>query len=339
MFEWQRHSQDSREVAQYTALLEFLDFQVHASENSQHETNRRRQIGFPEKMSTKLSYCITWTSPISVGFVKRVSIPYTHAKSWGHCHKSKWWQFSRSTGIELTASSQDSLSSNVLVAESAGYVKSLIIPGSILLKKGLKQTKEVSPSKQRPGTVTYHSDLGGRHPVVLTTYQVHIVSADSSTTKARALFDSASSTLLITESLAECLHLQHRRYSMQVGSISGSATRLFSCRMVDLNISNHHGDTLAVEVVVLLKVSSNLPPCLVPFNCKWKHLSNIRMAAPDFGIPGCVDLLLGADVFSHTMLHGWRFGPLGSPSTFKTCFCWVLIGATHTNSHSNWLNR
>ena len=42
--------------------------------------------------------------------------------------------------------------------------------------------------KQTPGTVTHHSQLGGCHPVELTTCQVQIVSADGSTTKARALF-------------------------------------------------------------------------------------------------------------------------------------------------------
>ena len=122
---------------------------------------------------------------------------------------------------------------------------------------------------------------------------------------------------------------------MKVGVIGGSATQLSSRGMVDLNILNGRGKTMAVEAVVLPQVTTNLPSCLVPFNHKWKHLSNIRLADPDFGTPGSVDLLLGADVFSRTMLHGRRFGPSGSPSAFKTCFGWVLVGDTHTSSHSN----
>ena len=50
-----------------------------------------------------------------------------------------------------------------------------------------------------PGTVTHHWDLGGGHPVVHTMCQVQILNAEGSTTKARALLDSASSTSFITE--------------------------------------------------------------------------------------------------------------------------------------------
>ena len=202
-------------------------------------------------------------------------------------------------------------------------------------KEAPKLAKVVSPSKQRPGTVTYHSQSGGRQPVVLTMCQVRIVSADGSMTKARALLDSASSTLFITESLAQRLHLQRRRHSMKVGGISGSATQLSSRGMVDLNILNGRGKTMTVEVVVLPQVTTDLPFCSVPFNHKWKYLSNIRLADPDFDTPGSVDQLLGADVFSRTMFHSRRFGPSGSPSAFKTCFGWVLVGDTHTSSHSN----
>ena len=57
MFEWQRHSQDSREVHHYTALLEFLDLRAHASENSISDTNQKCQAAaFPEKPTMKLSY-------------------------------------------------------------------------------------------------------------------------------------------------------------------------------------------------------------------------------------------------------------------------------------------
>ena len=202
-------------------------------------------------------------------------------------------------------------------------------------KEARKQTKRVSPSNQMPGAVTHHSDLGGCHPVVLTPCQVQIVSADSTTTKARALLDLASSTSFVTESLAQCLHLRRRHHSIKVGGIDGSTTRLSSRGMVDLNISNHCGKTLAVEVVVLPKVTTNLASCPVQLNRRRKHLSNIRLANPNFGNPGSVDLFLVADVFSRAMFHSWRLGPSGSPSAFKTCFSWVFVGATHTSSHSN----
>ena len=65
---------------------------------------------------------------------------------------------------------------------------------------------------------------------------------------------------------------------------------------------------------MLLKATTNLPSCPSPFNRSGKHLPNIRLADPDFGTPGSVDLLLGAVVFIRPMLHGQRFGSSGSPS-------------------------
>ena len=81
--------------------------------------------------------------------------------------------------------------------------------------------------------------------------------------------------------------------------------------MVDLNKVNGRGKSMAVPSLVLPQVTTDLPSRSVLFNHKWKHLSNIRPADPDFATPGSVYLLLGADVFGSTMLHARRFGPLG----------------------------
>ena len=56
MFEWQRHSHDSRVAPPYMDLLNFLDLRPRASENSIGHTNRRRQRAPPEKTFTKQSY-------------------------------------------------------------------------------------------------------------------------------------------------------------------------------------------------------------------------------------------------------------------------------------------
>ena len=56
---------------------------------------------------------------------------------------------------------------------------------------------------------------------------------------------------------------------------------------------------------------------------------NISLADLDFGTPGNVNFLLGADIFSCSVLHGRRFGPSGRPSAYKTCFEWVFTGVVH----------
>ena len=57
----------------------------------------------------------------------------------------------------------------------------------------------------------------------------------------------------------------------------------------------------------------------------------MKLADPDFGRPGRIDILLGIDVYTDVLLHGRRSGPPGSPIAFETMFGWVLAG--RTNSH------
>ena len=56
-----------------------------------------------------------------------------------------------------------------------------------------------------------------------------------------------------------------------------------------------------------------------------EHLPNLTFADPEFGVPDRVDILLRVDVFSHTVLHSWRFVPSESPMAIKTTFGWVLV--------------
>ena len=42
---------------------------------------------------------------------------------------------------------------------------------------------------------------------------------------------------------------------------------------------------MAVEAVVLHKVTTNVPSTSVLFDDNWKHLSNLQLVDPDFGTP------------------------------------------------------
>ena len=55
-------------------------------------------------------------------------------------------------------------------------------------------------------------------------------------------------------------------------------------------------------------------------------LLNRTLVNPDYGIPARIDILLGGNIFSKTVLHGWPFSPTGAPSASNTCFGWVQNG-------------
>ena len=86
------------------------------------------------------------------------------------------------------------------------------------------------------------------------------------------------------------------------------------------------GKQIEVEASVLPRVTADLPTISVSPVSQWNQLSGLDLADPDYGTPARVDILLGGKVFSRAILHGWRFGPTGAPSAFKTCFGWVLNG-------------
>ena len=105
--------------------------------------------------------------------------------------------------------------------------------------------------------------------------------------------------------------------------------------LVDIEVTDVReiGKVHAVQALVLTKITSSTPACPVSEQRNWTHLTGLSLADPDFGTPGSVDLLLGADTFSRVVLHGRWFGPTGTPSAFNTQFGWVLTGSVGHNNH------
>ena len=121
-----------------------------------------------------------------------------------------------------------------------------------------------------------------------------------------------------------------------VACLGGDTPQVRPNGMVDIQVTDRTQlqKFHSVEALILPKILSDIPAKPVWPQHNWKHLEGISLADPDCGTPKAVDLLLGADVFSRVVLHGWRFGPSGSPLAFKTQFGWVLAGTTGC-SHQN----
>ena len=87
----------------------------------------------------------------------------------------------------------------------------------------------------------------------------------------------------------------------------------------------------SISAIVIPRVTRNLPISSVPFHSSWNHLKGLQLADPTFGNPSAIDLLLGVDVFTNTLLNGRRSGPPGSPTALQTKFGWVLAGDADTS--------
>lgn len=114
----------------------------------------------------------------------------------------------------------------------------------------------------------------------------------------------------------------------QVSGVGGVSQQSTTQSIVNVSVSSIWGPSqvFELEAFVLPKITCDLPLRPVSLDANWHHLSGVKLADPDFGTPGCIDLLIGADLFSSVVLNGRRQGPRGTPSAFETAFGWVLSG-------------
>ena len=68
-------------------------------------------------------------------------------------------------------------------------------------------------------------------------------------------------------------------------------------------------EKIGVEAYMLKKVTKDLPMHPIPLALKWDHISYLELADPEFRTPACIDLLLGAEVFTSGLRDGWRTRP------------------------------
>ena len=59
-----------------------------------------------------------------------------------------------------------------------------------------------------------------------------------------------------------------------------------------------------LDVLVLPKVTTDMPASPVDSITQWKHLTGMDLADLEFGTPGSVNVLLGADYYGEKLLHG-----------------------------------
>ena len=160
------------------------------------------------------------------------------------------------------------------------------------------------------------------------TCQVMVECPNGSFTKIRALLDSGSSASFISERVVQSLRLQRIKQGVSVSGIGGSPLEMKINTVTTFKLHPVVGKKGSIDVTALVvpRVTSDLPTTSIPFDRKWKHLHNLRLADPDFNLPARIDVLLGIEVFTEVLLNGRRRGLPGTPVAMETVFGWVLSG-------------
>lgn len=154
---------------------------------------------------------------------------------------------------------------------------------------------------------------------------VKVVGPNQSLVMVRAFLDMGSQMSCVTESLVQ--HLELRRRPLNGGCTGIGNTPVNLHGMVKLSILSWDGShAFSVNAAIIKRVTRDLPTVAVDAT-KWPHLSTIQLADPDYGTPGPISILLGAEIMGSLMENGFINGNLDSPHAMRTKLGWILFGS------------
>ena len=349
MFEWQRHSHSSADVPDYQELLEFVNLRAQALEAAVSDTSRKpvksdhtgRKPSTPiasnaGSADTNAAMCVACKAEKHPLFV------CSHFKSLSHADKTSLLKSNSVCFNCLRPGHQvkgcKSLHKCRVCQKPHHTLLHIEAKGGTPPPTSANNFAPTVPSSLNPTTpgpvpapISSNTTMGIQSDVLIMTCRVLAESSDGSAVEARAILDSGSSASFVSERLAQCLNLRRSHQNTRITGVAGFV-RNSSQPIASLQIASLHrpGAKFTVTAVVVPCVTSDLPLQPISFDHKWNHLSNLRLADPNFGLPGRIDLLLGVDIFAEVILHGRRQGPQGSPVAIETQLGWVLAGSTNS---------
>ncbi|XP_022913108.2 uncharacterized protein [Onthophagus taurus] len=141
------------------------------------------------------------------------------------------------------------------------------------------------------------------------------------------LLDSGSMSNFITDACAYRLGLSRQRSSIPIEGISGLSSTcskgIVQCHIKPRGLVDPVFD---FDAMVLVKICSNQPQMVLDVS-KWQHLRGLHLADDSCGVPGPIDILIGAELLPYIMKTDRVFGKtIDEPTAQLTVFGWVLQG-------------
>ena len=162
--------------------------------------------------------------------------------------------------------------------------------------------------------------------VLLMIWKVKFTTADGSSTIGRALIDPGSSASFVHEQVAQHLRLPSSNKNARVEGAAGASTPTWSSIWFQVSSVEGDAEKVGVEAYVMNRVTKDLPLHPIMVAVKWNHLSDLKLVDSNFRSLACVDLVLGAEIFTSIPCDVRWIGPGGTPSAINTCFGWMLFG-------------
>lgn len=163
-----------------------------------------------------------------------------------------------------------------------------------------------------------------RHNVLLATALVKTKSRSGYNHIIRALLDQGSQASFVSEATAQLLGLKRISVNGLVSGLGNGQTR--ARHMVSLHVQSCHNpeNSIHVNAFVLSTLTSFLPIRNLSITDR-QEIDQLQLADVNYGSPGKIDILLGAEVYSQILVDGIIKIPQG-PVAQNTVFGWILSG-------------
>ncbi|XP_018395526.1 PREDICTED: uncharacterized protein LOC108774017 [Cyphomyrmex costatus] len=171
--------------------------------------------------------------------------------------------------------------------------------------------------------------MSGEKETSSATALVSIRSSTGHCCQARALIDQGSEISLITERLAQRLHLPRIRSNISLIGVGGKKCNT-SRGIVHFQLKPHFESSFecTVPAHVLPRLTTSLPSASSKQE-SLLHFKDLMVADPEWFQSRQIDLLLGAEVYCQILQEGIIKGPIGSPMAQLTELGWIISGPTH----------
>ncbi|XP_045454347.1 uncharacterized protein LOC123663725 [Melitaea cinxia] len=167
--------------------------------------------------------------------------------------------------------------------------------------------------------------------VLLATAIVQVKDSSGCMQSFRALFDSGSQNNFITTAAVNRLQLQIFPSSSHISGIGETQTSIVG--HVRCQIGHHDKIIFNLDMHVIDSICGDQPIAKLK-TTEWSHIESLPLADPGFDIPGPIDILFAADVFTESLLNKTIKGGPNQPTAFNSVFGWLLLGKSQLASNS-----
>jgi len=174
-----------------------------------------------------------------------------------------------------------------------------------------------------------HCTIKGSSQVLLSTASLLIHDLHGETYKCRALLDSGSQSNFITRQLCDKLKLKHKTINETIMGIND--TPISAVQQVNAIIQSRTSAYQAkLPFLIIDRITGRLPTFQIDTNSI--HIPHyLKLADPNYYIPGDIDLLLGASTFWELLRHQRIQSSKGSPVLQETALGWIIAGNIQAN--------